>query len=140
MLKRRNLLIISLLFGLLFIAFPTFASAETSETAKSTQTAAATYPTEEEIEAMSATETKALITELEGAYTDEGDMPKEAFLALSIARGQSATLVQDAESDRKGTIATGALVLVALYSAGVVYYFEQKKKKGTKSEQRVNKA
>lgn len=129
MLKRRNLLIIGLLFGLLLFAFPTFASAETNENARSTQTTTASYPTEAEIEAMSAAEIQALVTELEGAYPSEGEMSQEAFLALSIARGQSATFEQEAESDRKTKIITGAVAFVALYSAGVIYYFEKKKKK-----------
>ena len=125
--KRRSFVIIGLLFGLLLFAFPTFASAETNENAKSTQ--AAIFPTEAEIYAMSATEIEDLIAELEGAYQSEGEMPEEAFLALSIARGQNATIEQDAESDRKTKIITGAVVIVALYSAGVIYYFENKKKK-----------
>lgn len=126
MLKRRSFVIIGLLFGLLLFAFPTFASAETNENAKSTQ--AAIFPTEAEIYAMSATEIEDLIAELEGAYQSEGEMPEEAFLALSIARGQNATIEQDAESDRKTKIITGAVAFVVVYSAGVVYYFERKKK------------
>lgn len=129
MLKRRSFVIIGLLFGLLLFAFPTFVSAETNENAKSTQAAAADFPTETEIYAMSATEIMDLITELEGTYPDEGEMPEEAFLALSIARGQNATIEQDAESDRKTKIITGAVAFIVVYSAGVVYYFEQKKKK-----------
>ena len=118
MLKRKSFVIIGLLLGLLLFAFPTFASAETNENAKSTQ--AAIFPTEAEIYAMSATEIEDLIAELEGAYPSEGEMPQEAFLALSIARGQNATIEQDAESDRKTKIITGAVVIVALYSAGVI--------------------
>jgi hypothetical protein len=127
MIKKRSLLILSLLFGLLF-AIPTFASAETNENARSTQSDAV-YPSEDEIEAMDAKEVMSLITELEGAYPNEGEMPQEAFLALSIARGQSATYEQEDESDRKAMIITGAVVLVGIYSAGVIYYFENKKKK-----------
>lgn len=127
MLKRNHLFLLPVLFGLLFTTPTVQASAIAGENAKSTQTTAVRYPSQSEIEAMNATDLKAFIEKLEGAYENEGDMPDDAFLALSIARGQSGTIEQDAETDRKRTMALAGIGVAVIYSAGVLYYFEKKK-------------